>query len=415
MPQQLLLYNIPKDENGVLWKPEALAPFVDRAIWTPEPRKGGREDYAREMLKVNKAIEFHLYVLQHGANLALPEMPNNNQICTRKGEAEALLEQHPEIALHDAETGRVILKNAKEDYFVANTTHPKWRSRFVEHVAEVVARAPFYTYLYLDDVGTQSVFNYLGPTKVKEFPTEDLYFAHTLAYLKWQLVYVAGANGLRMGANLQAPRHRFEAFKQAADVLITDGGAALIEWGWMNHKGELEFANWDNTLQKGEYVIRNGGQLNTVLQRDPRRLLDTKSQAYREFEFALYSQMLISNGEDGMRVAEQYDYFVNIPAIRGIDATLGAAKGEYRKEGDWRRRDFENHGIAVNPQTFEHKLVEPPIVIVDPPVPPVEPPVEPPPVPEPPQPDSEYVTIRIPTAALKTIVDALAGVTITIG
>lgn len=367
MPKQLALYNPPFDENGNPWKPADLAAHVDRFILTPEPGAYNREAYARSMIAVNPNIEWHMYVLQHGGHLALPNMPNNNQCLTRRGEAEALLKQYPAIALHDAKTGEVIRKNQRKDYFVANTTHPAWRKRFVEHVAEVKARAPFYTYLFLDDFGTQSVFNYLGETTVKEFPTEDLYFAHTLGYVKWQAEHVARANGLKMGANFQAPRHRFAAFTQAADVLIADGGAVMIEWGWMNHKGELDFANWENTLQKAQHVTENGGQLNTVVQRDPRRLLDTNSQAYKEFEFALRSQMLISNGKDGMRVADDYRYFVNIPAIRGIDTQLGKPKGSYRKEGDYFFRDFENFGVAVNPQTFDSKLVEPPIIVNPPP------------------------------------------------
>lgn len=360
MPKQLALYNPGKDQNGKAWEPELLAPHVDRFIMTPGV---DREAFARAMMAVNPAIEFHMYLLQHSAHLALPGTPFNNQILTRRGEAESLLKQQAAIALHEAESGLVILKNKELNYFVANTAHPIWRKLFPERVAEVKKRAPFFTRLWLDDVGTESRFNQVGYKTVKEFPTRELYFNHTCDWLTYARQNAALANGLRFGCNLQAPTEQFEDWKRAAGIMLVSGGDVLIEFAWMDWEGKLTKYNWENTFQKADFVTRNGGQLNTIIQRDPRKLTDLKSQAYREFEFALYSQMLVSNGQDGMRVADQYEYFVDIPAIRGIDALLGKPKGDYRKEGDYYVRDFEKYGIAVNPTTFEHKLVEPPIIV----------------------------------------------------
>jgi hypothetical protein len=367
LPKVLMLYNPPVDENGKPWKPADLAPLIDRAIWTPEPGDAGREQYAREMLAVNDAIEFHMYVLQHGGHLALPRYPNNNQILTRRGEAENLLKTYPAIALHDAKTGDVILKNEKQDYFVANTAHPKWRSRFIEHVQEVLARADFYTRLWVDDCGTESRFNYTGRKVVKEYPTRELYFDHTCGWLTYLRDQVALANGLRFGANLQAPPDQLEDWKRAAGILLTSGGDVLVEWGWLNHDGEFERSAWDNTLNKGDYATRYGGQFNTVVQRDPRPLKDKSSRAYQEFMFALNSQMLISNGQDGMRVDNDYSRYVHVPEIRQIDLDLGKPLGFYRQVGDHYERDFEKHTIKVYPETQTFEWFDPPVVI--PPVP----------------------------------------------
>lgn len=365
MPKVAMLYNPPKDENNKPWKPEDLAPHVDRFILTP---KADREQFARDMIKVNPGIEWHMYVLQHSAHLALPGMPNHNQALTRKGEAEAMLKQYPDIALHTTD-GKPIRKNDSRDYLVINTAHEQWRKRFVEHVAEVKARAPFFTHLWLDDLGTESRFNQIGYKTVKEFPTRELYFDHTCNWLTYVRQYAALANGLRFGGNLQAPFNQFTDWQRAAGIMLLAGGNVLIEFAWLNHKGELDYSNWLNTLQKGKFVTENGGQLNTVLQRDPFAIARGEKQAVADFEFALRSQMLISNGEDGMRVADKYEDFANLPAIRGIDTQLGKPKGDYRVEGDWYRRDFENFGIAVNPRTADSKLVEPPIIIDPPPKP----------------------------------------------
>lgn len=364
MPRQAMLYNPPVDENGIPWKAEDLAPFVDDFILTSKPE---RESYALDMLKVNSNITFGLYMLQHAAHLYYRDMPNNNQILNRKGEAKRLILEHPALPLHYPD-GKIILKNQKQDYVVVNSAHPIWRKLYPERVAEIVKRAPFYKYLLLDDVGTEKRFNYIGLKDVKEFATRELYFEHTYDWLVYTTQHVALANGLRPGANLQAPANQFEDFKRAAGVLLLGGGHVMQEWYIFNSNGELKTSDWLNSFQKAEYVMANGGKFMGVFQLDPRRLFDQDSDYYRKFEFALRSHMLLDNGKASIRVADQYDIFVNIPAIRGIDTQLGKSKGEYRKEGDYFFRDFENFGVAVNPQTFDSKLVEPPI-IVNPPAP----------------------------------------------
>jgi hypothetical protein len=366
MPKQVMLYNPGKDQNGKSWEPAKLAPFVDRFIMTPGL---DREDFARKMLAVKEKIEFHLYCLQHGAHLAAPNMPNNNQALTRKGEAEAFLKQYPAIALHTLD-GKVLLKNQKQDYFVANTAHPRWRSRYAEHIAEVVKRAPFFKFLFLDDLGTEKRFNYVGYQEIKEFATREAYFEHTCAWLTYTTHQIALPNGLRPGGNLQAPPDQFNDWKRAAGIMIIPDGAVMIEWGWAAHNGDLVRSNWDNTLQKAQYVIENGGQLNTVVQRNPFAIARGDAQAVREFEFILYSQMLVSDGNDGMRVADQYDDFADIPLIREVDGKLGKPLANYKRDGALYVRPFENHTVIVDPDNWTYRLQDAPIIVV----PPVDPP-----------------------------------------
>lgn len=369
MPVQTMLYNKPKDQDGKVWEPAKLAPLIRRFIMTPEPGANGREQYARDLLAVNDAIEFHLYCLQHGAHLALPGMPNNNQALTRKGEAEAFLKQYPAIALHTLD-GKPLLKNQKQDYFVANTAHPRWRSRFLEHITEVKRRAPFFKFLFLDDLGTEKRFNYVGYRDIKEFANREVYFEHTCDWLKYTTHQIALPNDLRPGGNLQAPPDQFDDWKRAAGILIIPGGAVLIEWGWANHNGELKREHWNNTLQKADYITSNGGQLNTVIQRNPFAIARGDTQAVDEFEFMLYSQMLVSDGNDGMRVADQYDDFADIPLIREVDAKLGKPLDSYKRDGALYVRPFQNHTVIVDPDNWTYRLQDAPIIVV----PPVDPP-----------------------------------------
>lgn len=368
MPDVLGLYNPPVAGITDLKK---VARLTDKWCMTPGAE---REAACEEMLGENDKIEFHGYLLNSGAHLPKAGKPTNrNHILWNEGETAEFLKQYPEAPLRYLESGEIVMKNALRDYVVFDISYDAWRQKMTERVAVLKKRAPFLKGIWWDDLGVEHRANDVGVIKTEQYPTREKFIPALLSWLAYGSAKVAAPAGLRFGGNLQAPTKYFGDFQKAANIMVADNGfgpgVVLIEWGWFTKGGDLTPDNWLNTFQKGQHVIKAGGELWTVMQLDPRTLQDTQTDHYDRFYLALLSQMLIDErGRTAIRVAKDYDVFDDVPAIRGIDTILGKPKGEVYQDGSWYVRKFEHQTVKVNPSTFKYEMIETPPVIT-PPVP----------------------------------------------
>ncbi len=263
--------------------------------------------------------------------------PYHNQVAYNAGDYCALVRDHPDWFLRDAQNNLLLERSGGERYALMDPGNAGWRAFWVQR-AQPWQEQYGWDGIFLDNLeASRQRFRLAGRNNLpKNYPDDASFQAAYDGFLRYVVSAYFRPRQRPVFANivnLDEPAVWFR-YLENLDGAMEEGFAV----GWKDDY--LVVSEWEEQLQRAEETQARGKQIILVAQ-------GTRNDLARE-QFAFASFLLISQGRASFRYTNS-DTYDEIWLYRDYDQNLGAPLGpRYRVGKNW-QRDFSQVTVLVNP------------------------------------------------------------------
>jgi hypothetical protein len=361
-----------------------IAEAIAYGIITPErdndnpAASGEREDYARELKRLNPRLRLAFYVTTNGGMIADEGAYSNQPFYSR--ELERILKTDPNLAMRD-EQGEIIFKGSGDPEHRMAVMNPGYhkpilQEKHARNMREIKLRTGG---LYDDGFGDDISDKFIAFDRVVEIlrtlqygdPFSDEYFD---AHVAWHGMFrqLVIAEGYGYGFNMGGGNNRINdrvARQLDVGLPMANGvpGLAMLEFFYFKKGGIRDAEHMDANMRKAVMIKDRRGRQLFICRVDPRSV-QPGAQREQDMKAAVIAAQIVNGGQGTyMRWAANYDQFADVPFVREIGKLTGKPKagtaGEPRRirEGVW-ERDFENMLLRIDANTNKYEMITSPII-----------------------------------------------------